>query len=72
MSRQHVYLSPTLKRARSVGGWRAKNPIILKMKAGKAQRTGLDYFSPATEHFLARNIPTDRIDFPEEEYNVHF
>jgi putative RNA 2'-phosphotransferase len=65
MERQYVHLSRTVERAIKVGGRRTEQVILLKIRASDAHRSGIAFYNPEPEHFLAKAIPADFIEFPE-------
>lgn len=65
MKRQYVHLSTTVERAIQVGSRYTKQVILLEIRASDAYRAGIEFFHPEPEHYLARAIPADFIDFPE-------
>lgn len=65
MNRQYVHLSRTMERAMNVGSRRTEQVVLLKIRASEAYRSGVLFYHPEPEHFLAKTIPVDFIDFPE-------
>lgn len=65
MKRQYVHLSTTVERAIKVGSRRTEQVILLKIRASEAHREGISFYNPEPEHFLAKTIPVDYIDFPD-------
>lgn len=65
MKRQYVHLSTTIERAMKVGSRRTEQVILLKIKASEAHRSGIAFYHPEPEHFLAKSIPPEFIDFPD-------
>ncbi|MGD8404571.1 MAG: RNA 2'-phosphotransferase [Anaerolineales bacterium] len=65
MKRQYVHLSRTIERAIKVGGRRTERAILLKIRACEAYRSGISFYNPEPEHFLAKAIPVDFIEFPK-------
>ncbi|MEM6284653.1 MAG: RNA 2'-phosphotransferase [Chloroflexota bacterium] len=61
--RQYVHLSTTTERATSVGSRRGK-PVLLAVRAKDAADSGVVFFHPEDEHYLAEHIPAEYIDFP--------
>lgn len=65
MKRQYVHLSRTVERAIKVGSRRTEQVILLKIRASEAYRAGISFYNPEPEHFLAKAIPADFIEFPK-------
>lgn len=65
MKRQYVHLSKNLERAQSIGNRRTDTVTILIVRAKEAYRFGIKFYNPESEHFLAKTIPPEFIDFPE-------
>ena len=65
MKRQYVHLSTTIERAVKVGSRRTDQVILLKIRSADAHGSGISFYNPEPEHFLAKTIPLDFIDFPE-------
>jgi putative RNA 2'-phosphotransferase len=65
MKRQYVHLSTTNERAIKVGGRRTEQVILLKIRASDARCSGILFYNPEPEHFLAKTIPPNFIDFPD-------
>lgn len=65
MKRQYVHLSRTVERAIKVGSRRTEQVILLEIRASEAYRSGITFYNPEPEHFLAKAIPADFIDIPE-------
>lgn len=65
MKRQYVHLSRTSERAIEVGSRHTEQVILLKIRAFEAYRSGISFYNPEPEHFLAKAIPADFIEFPE-------
>jgi putative RNA 2'-phosphotransferase len=63
MKRQYVHLSRTVERAIKVGSRRTEQVLLLKIRASDAYRSGISFYNPDPEHFLAKAIPPDFIDF---------
>lgn len=70
MKRQYVHLSTTVERAIKVGSRRTEQVILLKIRASEAHREGISFYNPEPEHFLAKTIPVDFIDFPDSEQKL--
>ena len=47
-----------------MGVRRALSPLILGVRARAAHATGIVFHSPEANHFLARSIPPEFIEFP--------
>lgn len=67
MKRQYVHLSANTDRAVIVGGRRTDNVRLLLVRAAEAQKAGIEFYSPESEHYLAQSIPPQFIDFPKED-----
>jgi putative RNA 2'-phosphotransferase len=65
MKRQYVHLSTTMKRAREVASRRTREPVILSVRALDAHLADVVFHSPEPQHFLARTIAPQFIEFPE-------
>jgi RNA:NAD 2'-phosphotransferase (TPT1/KptA family) len=65
MKRQYVHLSTTIERAMKVGSRRMEQVILLEIKASEAYHSGIMFYNPEPEHFLAKSIPPGYIDFPD-------
>jgi putative RNA 2'-phosphotransferase len=66
MKRQYVHLSANTERALSVGGRRTEQVSLLIVRAQDAHRAGIEFYNPEPLHFLAKSIPPQFIDFPNE------
>ena len=64
-NRQYVHLTTSHKNATNVAKRRTHNPVMLKIRAKEAHDAGLVFHHAETEHYLARNIPPEYIDFPD-------
>ena len=64
MKRQYVHLFRTVERAIQVGSRRTEQVILLKIRASDAYQSGILFYNPDPEHFLAKAVPPDFIDFP--------
>lgn len=65
MKRQYVHLSANTERAMNVAQRRADETVLLVVRAGEAHRSGIEFYCPEAEHYLAKSIPVNFIDFPE-------
>jgi putative RNA 2'-phosphotransferase len=65
MKRQYVHLSTTMARAEEVASRRKRQPVILSVRAFDAHVAGVVFHSPEPQHFLARTIAPQFIEFPE-------
>lgn len=65
MKRQYVHLSSDLERANSVGSRRTEQVRLLIVRAREAALAGVEFYAPEPEHFLAKSIPPNFIDFPQ-------
>jgi len=66
MKRQYVHLSTTQHRAQEVALRRTSEPVILIVHALDAHAAGIVFHSPEPQHFLARAIAPEFIEFSEE------
>jgi putative RNA 2'-phosphotransferase len=66
MGRQYVHLATTIAEAERVGVRRARSPAILTIRALAAHAAGIAFHAPDAGHFLARSIPPEFIEFPED------
>ena len=66
MGRQYVHLATTPSEAERVGVRRARSPAILTIRARAAHAAGIAFHAPDANHFLARSIPPEFIEFPED------
>lgn len=62
-ARQYVHLANDLGRARKTAARHQGKPIILRVRALEAHQAGVVFHNPEPEHFLARSIPPEFIDF---------
>lgn len=63
MSRQYVHLSADIEGARIVAVRRTGSPVILKVRALEAQRSGLRFYHANESVWLADDIPALYIDW---------
>lgn len=61
MGRQYAHLSSTPDTARTVGGRRDQNPIILTVDARKAHREGIRFYPGNEDIWLADHVPPEYI-----------
>ena len=66
MKRQYVHLSENTERALSVGNRRTDTVRLLVVRAREAVRAGIEFYNPEPEHYLARSIPSQFIEFPKD------
>jgi len=66
MKRQYVHLSENTARALSVGSRRTDEVRLLVVRAQEAARAGIEFHNPEPEHYLAKSIPPQFIDFPKD------
>jgi putative RNA 2'-phosphotransferase len=66
MKRQYVHLSADTERAVKVAGRRTEDAVLLVVRAAEAHRSGIEFYHPEPEHFLAKAIPSSFIEFPED------
>lgn len=64
-SRQYVHLTTRRDRATQVGSRHGGQTIILTVHAAEAYQSGVQFYHPETDHYLAEDIPAAFIDFPE-------
>jgi putative RNA 2'-phosphotransferase len=67
MQRQYVHLSTTIERVLQVARRRTAAPVILSILAVDAHAAGVAFYSPEPNHFLARAIPPQFIQFPKKD-----
>ena len=65
MRRQYVHMTNNLARAQRTGGRHDEIPAILVIHAAEAHRAGVEFYHPEEEHWLAKSIPPEFIEFPE-------
>jgi putative RNA 2'-phosphotransferase len=65
-ARQYVHMTTNLNNAQVVAKRRTKEPLILSIRALEAHEAGTVFHHAETEHFLAKSIPPQFIDFPED------
>jgi putative RNA 2'-phosphotransferase len=65
-NRQYVHLTTNINNATNVASRRTDTPIMLKIRAKEAHNAGLVFHHAEREHFLARTIPPEYIDFPDD------
>jgi putative RNA 2'-phosphotransferase len=65
-ARQYVHMTTNLSNAEVVAKRRTNNPLILKIRAREAYLAGTVFHHAETEHFLAKSIPPQYIDFPSD------
>jgi len=65
-ARQYVHMTTKLSNAVVVAKRRTGNPLILTIRAKEAHEAGTVFHHAETEHFLAKTIPPEFIDFPED------
>lgn len=63
MRRQYVHLSTHTDRANVVAN-RHGQALLLKIHALKAHEAGIVFYNPEPQHFLAKHIPPEFIEFP--------
>lgn len=64
MLRQYVHCSADIATAEQVGRRKATHPVILKIRSGEAQNSGVVFYAGNQSVWLADNIPPQFIDFP--------
>lgn len=64
-ARQYVHLTTRFDRATQVGSRHGGQTIILTVRAADAYQSGVQFYHPETDHYLAEDIPAAFIDFPE-------
>jgi len=65
MKRQYVHLSVNTERAQSVGSRRTEHVSLLVVRAREAYLAGVEFYTPEPEHYLAKSVPPEFIDFPK-------
>jgi putative RNA 2'-phosphotransferase len=66
MARQYVHMTTNLDNAKVVAKRRTVSPLILSIRALDAHAAGVVFHHAETEHFLAKSIPPEFIEFPDE------
>lgn len=66
-ARQYVHMTTNLDNAQVVAKRRTTQPLILTIRAHEAYQAGTVFHHAETEHFLAKSIPPQFIDFPDDE-----
>lgn len=61
--RQYVHLTTNLDRAKTVATRHDEQIVVLTVRAAEAHGRGIVFYHPEAEHYLARHIPSDYIDF---------
>ncbi len=64
MKRQYVHMTDNLHRAQKTGGRHDEAPIILHIRAADAARAGVEFYHAEAEHWLAKSIPPEFVEFP--------
>ncbi len=64
-SRQYVHLTTRFDRATQVGSGHGGQTVILTVRAADAHQSGVLFYHPETDHYLAEAIPAAFIDFPD-------
>lgn len=65
MKRQYVHLSASIETATRVAERRTETAVILAVHAGEAARSGVEFFHPEPELYLAKAVPSQYIDILE-------
>lgn len=65
-ARQYVHMTTNLNNAQVVAQRRTNQPLILTIRAHEAYLAGTVFHHAETEHFLAKSIPPQFIEFPED------
>jgi len=65
--RQYVHMTTNHAIAAEVARRHTENTLILTIRAGDAHRAGVAFYHPEAQHFLAKAIPPEFIDFPERD-----
>lgn len=65
LGRQYVHMTTNLNNAVVVAKRRTHKPIMLVIRAQEAYQTGIIFHHAEAEHYLAKAIPPQFIDFPE-------
>jgi putative RNA 2'-phosphotransferase len=66
MRRQYVHLSSDPETAARVGARHAPNPVVLTVRAAEAARAGILFHQADESTYLAKTIPPEFLEFPEE------
>lgn len=64
MKRQYVHMSDNPACAQKTGGRHDEIPVILRIRAADAARAGVEFYHPEAEHWLAKTVPPEFIEFP--------
>jgi putative RNA 2'-phosphotransferase len=64
LGRQYVHLTTSADRAITVAKRRSNDIIVLEILSAEAHAAGVVFFRPEPEHFLAKAIPPEFIQFP--------
>jgi putative RNA 2'-phosphotransferase len=67
MSSQYVHLGTSTERATRVAARHTGTPVILRIRAGNAHCAGIVFYSPESEHYLARTVPPKFIGFRDQD-----
>lgn len=67
MRRQYVHLSADVETAIRVGARRTPKPIVLTVRADEASAAGIPFYQADASVYLAKAIPPEFLEFPEEE-----
>ncbi|NWF67898.1 MAG: RNA 2'-phosphotransferase [Chloroflexi bacterium] len=62
--RQYVHFATSVERAQIVAARHRDAIVVLRIRALEAQQAGIVFFHPESEHYLARSLPPQFIDFP--------
>lgn len=65
LGRQYVHMTTNLDNAVVVAKRRTKNPAMLIIRAQEAYQAGIVFHHAEAEHYLAKSIPPEYIDFPD-------
>jgi len=63
-ARQFVHMTTSEERARAVAERHDADIVLLTIRAGDAHRTGIVFYHPEAEHYLAKAIPAEFVDAP--------
>jgi putative RNA 2'-phosphotransferase len=66
MARQYVHLSVDRENAARVGARHTAHPVILTVRAEKAQAAGIAFYQADDVVYLARHIPPEFLEFPDD------
>ena len=66
MGRQYVHLSLDPETAARVGSRHTAHPVVLTVRAAEAHAAGIEFYRAEESVYLARRVPPDFLELPEE------